>query len=300
MKNELLRRALGSYLGFAVGDALGATTEFMNPREIKEEYGVHNRIIGGGWLRLKAGRVTDDTEMSLALGSSIIEQKGFLLTSVADHFVKWMKSKPVDIGSTVRRGLRDYVTMGRTEAPYSDQSAGNGAAMRNLPVVLYCFKDWDRFEYISVRQGRITHNNEHSDRITLVFGEMVRELFISGDKLKALEIGNRLVRENPKYSYSNYKGEATGYVIDTFKTVMHFFAEGDSFEQILTGTVNQGGDADTNGALAGMLAGALYGVNNIPSKWLRKLETKVVDSVSEQTGRLLNLEVRVHDAISNG
>jgi ADP-ribosyl-[dinitrogen reductase] hydrolase len=297
MKNELLRRALGSYLGFAVGDALGATTEFMNPREIKDQYGVHNRIIGGGWLKLRAGRVTDDTEMSLALGNSIIEQRGFRLTSAGDHFVNWMKSKPVDIGSTVRRGLRDYVTLGRTESPYSEQSAGNGAAMRNLPVVLYCLKDWAKFEYMSLAQGRLTHNNEHSDRITLVFGEMMREIFTSGDKLKALEIGNRLIREYPKYSYSNYKGECSGYVIDTFKTVMHFFAEGEYFEDTLVNTVNQGGDADTNGAIVGMLAGALYGVNNIPSKWLRKLDTKVVDAVSEQTGRLLNLEVRVHDEI---
>jgi len=297
MKNELLRRALGSYLGFAVGDALGATTEFMNPREIKDQYGVHNRIIGGGWLKLRAGRVTDDTEMSLALGASFIEQQGFRLTSVADHFVNWMKSKPVDIGSTVRRGLRDYVTLGRTESPYSEQSAGNGAAMRNLPTVLYCLKDWSKFEYMSLAQGRVTHNNEHSDRITLVFGEMMREIFTSGDKLKVLEIGNRLIREYPKYSYSTYKGECSGYVIDTFKTVMYYFAEGEYFEDTLVNTVNQGGDADTNGAIVGMLAGALYGVNNIPSKWLRKLETKTVDAVTEQTGRLLNLEVRVHDEI---
>ena len=297
MKNELLRRALGSYLGFAVGDALGATTEFMNPREIKEQYGVHNRIIGGGWLKLRAGRVTDDTEMCLALGNSIIEQQGFRTTSVADHFVNWMKSKPVDIGSTVRRGLRDYVTMGRTESPYSEQSAGNGGAMRNLPLVLYSLKDWSKFEEMSLAQSRLTHNNEHSDRITLVFGEMMREIFTSGDKLKSLAIGNRLIREFPKYSYSNYKGECSGYVVDTFKTVMHFFAEGEYFEDTLVNTVNQGGDADTNGAIVGMLAGALYGVNNIPSKWLRKLETKVVDAVSEQTGKLLNLEVRVHDAI---
>ena len=44
-------RAIGAYLGLAVGDALGATTEFMTPREIRETYGVHRKIRGGGWLR---------------------------------------------------------------------------------------------------------------------------------------------------------------------------------------------------------------------------------------------------------
>ncbi|MES9842986.1 MAG: ADP-ribosylglycohydrolase family protein, partial [Candidatus Thiodiazotropha endolucinida] len=67
------QRAFGAYLGLAVGDALGATTEFLTPREIREKHGVHDRICGGGWLRLKPGQVTDDTEMSLALGQSIIE-----------------------------------------------------------------------------------------------------------------------------------------------------------------------------------------------------------------------------------
>lgn len=297
MKNELHGRALGSYLGFAVGDALGATTEFMNPREIKAEYGVHNKIIGGGWLKLRAGRVTDDTEMCLALGDSIVERRGFNLNSVADNYVKWMKTKPVDIGSTVRRGLRDYVMLGQTVSPESDQSAGNGACMRNLPVVLYSMKNWTFFEHMSLAQGRITHNNYLSDRITLVFGEMMRVLLSGESKLKALDIGNGLVRENPKFSYSNYKGECSGYVLDTFKTVMHFFADGSSFEEILTGVVNQGGDADTNGALAGMMAGAMYGVDAIPAKWRRKIDQKVVNQIYIQTEKLLELEVRVENEI---
>ncbi|MGE4318994.1 MAG: ADP-ribosyl-[dinitrogen reductase] hydrolase [Deferribacterales bacterium] len=297
MKNELFKRALGSYLGFAVGDALGATTEFMNPREIKVEFGVHNKIVGGGWLKLRAGRVTDDTEMSLALGDSIVERRGFNLKSVAEHYVRWMKSKPVDIGSTVRRGLRDFVVNGTLVSPESEQSAGNGAAMRNLPVILYSYKDWTYFERMSLGQGRITHNNIHSDVIMLIFGEMMRELLTTGDKLKALDIGNRIVRENPKYSYSHYKGECSGYVVDTFKTVMNYFAEGETFEDTLVLVVNQGGDADTNGAIAGMLAGALYGVDEIPGKWLKKLDREVVDAIKQQTETLLGLDVRLEDEI---
>ena len=52
LQRTLQERALGAYLGLAVGDALGATVEFMLPREIKARYGVHDRIRGGGWLRL--------------------------------------------------------------------------------------------------------------------------------------------------------------------------------------------------------------------------------------------------------
>ena len=66
-----LDRALGAYLGFAIGDALGATVEFLTPGEIASEYGVHARMIGGGWLKLKPGQVTDDTEMALCVGRAI-------------------------------------------------------------------------------------------------------------------------------------------------------------------------------------------------------------------------------------
>ena len=48
-------RAIAAYLGLAVGDALGATVEFLTPNEIRQQHGVHSEIIGGGWLRLKAG-----------------------------------------------------------------------------------------------------------------------------------------------------------------------------------------------------------------------------------------------------
>ena len=61
-------RAVAAYVSLAIGDALGATVEFMTPREIAAQYGSHDRIRGGGWLKLRPGQVTDDTTMALALG----------------------------------------------------------------------------------------------------------------------------------------------------------------------------------------------------------------------------------------
>jgi ADP-ribosyl-[dinitrogen reductase] hydrolase len=69
--DEVMRRARAAFLGLAVGDALGATTEFMTPGEIRAKYGVHRKIRGGGWLHLKAGQVTDDTEMSLCIARAL-------------------------------------------------------------------------------------------------------------------------------------------------------------------------------------------------------------------------------------
>lgn len=297
MKNDLRDKVIGSYIGFAVGDALGATTEFMTPREIQVNHGVHNKITGGGWLRLKQGRVTDDTEMSLALGESIIKSGGFSLHGAGDHFIRWMRSKPVDIGSTVRKGIRDYMLKGELVSPESEMSAGNGAAMRNLPLIIYCIKNWTYFEDMTLQQCHITHNNKKSDLITLCFGEMTRILLETDDKLKALSVANRLIKIHPKFSYSRYKGEASGYIVDTFKTVLHYFSDCTSFEDTLIGVVNQGGDADTNAALAGMLAGALYGYESIPYKWLKRMDQKVLTEIRIQSLKLLELPVRYSDEI---
>ena len=94
---------MAAYLGLAIGDALGATVEFMTPNEIRHQIGLHCEITGGGWLRLKAGKVTDDTTMSLALGESIIARGHVDAKAAAEAFDAWMRAKPVDIGNTVRR-----------------------------------------------------------------------------------------------------------------------------------------------------------------------------------------------------
>jgi ADP-ribosyl-[dinitrogen reductase] hydrolase len=71
------------------------------------------------------------------------------------------------------------------------------------------------------------------------------------------------------------------------QTVLHFYFATDSFRSCLVEVVNQGGDADTTGAVAGMLAGATYGLSQIPSAWLQKLDAGVATEIRRQTPMLL-------------
>lgn len=135
----LAEKARAAYLGMAIGDALGATVEFMTPKEIQFQYGVHRDITGGGWLRLRAGQVTDDTTMALALGNAILGAGRVDALAAATAFDAWMRGKPVDIGNTVRRNLIQFRKTGRPEAVACEHDAGNGAAMRVLPVALATF-----------------------------------------------------------------------------------------------------------------------------------------------------------------
>lgn len=289
--DALYNRALGAYLGLACGDALGATVEFMTPREIQSQYGIHKEISGGGWLRLAPGQVTDDTEMSLHLGQAILESGGWNLAAVADSFVAWLKSRPVDVGATCRRGIRRYMLGGAIHGPESDSDGGNGAAMRNLPVALFTLGDEALFERCTLEQSHITHHHALADAGTLALGRMTQILLLGGGVKSCRPVATRLVEMHHQFRFDPYPGRASGYIVDTVQTVLHHFFYTDSFESCVVETVNRGEDADTTGALAGMLAGALYGADAIPKRWLSKLDYHVVKEIERQVAGLLQLAV---------
>jgi ADP-ribosyl-[dinitrogen reductase] hydrolase len=281
--------ARAAYLGLAIGDALGATTEFMTPGEIKAKHKLHRKIIGGGWLYLKPGQVTDDTEMSLALGKALLLAGQWDLKRIAENFLAWMKSKPVDIGATCRRGIRDYMLKGQLEVPYNEWDAGNGAAMRMAPVALFTLGDFLLLEEYAIKQAHLTHNHILSDAACVVIGCMVQQGILGTDRHNLHETTRELVAEHPSFRFNNYRGNASPYVVDTLQTVFHYLFSTANFEECLIGVVNQGGDADTTGAIAGMIAGAFYGLDAIPARWLKKLNKEVKDEAENQTVRLVKL-----------
>ena len=292
VRAEILARAEAAYLGLALGDALGATVEFMTPREIARQFGVHRDITGGGWLRLKPGRVTDDTTMSLALGEAIINDRGEVRAlSCARAFDAWMRAKPVDIGNTVRRNLVAFRRSGDPEAPPSEQDAGNGAAMRVLPVALASFGRPEAEVRVCVRaQAHVTHHNAMSDA-ACEFLALALQDFLRGDSLREVFLRRvqPLVTAHPAFAFRGRprREYPSGWVVETLQAVLQSFIDVGGFESCLVDVVNRGGDADTTGAIAGMLCGALYGMAALPPRWLKALDPKVRAACSDQARRLL-------------
>jgi ADP-ribosyl-[dinitrogen reductase] hydrolase len=285
--DDLHDRALGAYLGFAIGDALGATVEFMTANEIAAAYGIHSRIVGGGWLSLRPGQVTDDTEMTLCVGRALVRAGGWDLRGVCDEFATWLKRVPVDVGNTCRRGIRRYIVEGTMQTEYHDGDAGNGALMRNLPVALATLDDPDAFERWTIEQCHITHHHPYSDGATLAFGRMVQRLVLGGGVTAAREEAKELVKDYPEFRFERFRGPCTAYVLDTARVVLQRYFLTDGVRSCVTETVNLGGDADTAGALAGMLAGATYGASTIPEAWLKRLDPQVVAEIKQQVEQLL-------------
>lgn len=288
----LTDKALAAFLGFAIGDALGATVEFMTKREIAAQYGVHRDIVGGGWLRLKPGKVTDDTEMALALGRSLLRSGGLDVRDICEEFAAWLQSKPVDVGNTCRRGIRRYIIQGTTEgAPFAGD-AGNGAAMRILPVALATIGQPETAAAWSVAQGHTTHHHALSDDACITLVQILHRQLAGADKRAAYALADGLVGKHTAFRFEPYPGRSSAYIVDTMQTVLHFYFGTDSFADCVVATVNQGGDADTTGALAGMLAGAAYGLAAIPAAWLAKLDRHVAAEIHMQVPKLLAMAGR--------
>lgn len=288
-KEDIYARAQAAFLGLALGDALGATTEFMSPAEIRGKFKVHRKMRGGGWLNVKPGQVTDDTEMSLAIARVVLLRGIWNHKLVADSFVAWMKGKPIDIGSTVRKGIRHYMNSGELEMPYNEWDAGNGAAMRMAPVALFTLGDERELKRCTLQQARLTHHHVLSDGACLCIGRMVQAAILGADRAALRDLASKLVVKYPTFQFNNYRGNASGYVVDTLQTVFHYLFTTNSFEECLVGVVNQGGDADTTGAIAGMIAGAYYGLEQLPRQWLRKLDKQVRKEIEYLSPRLIRM-----------
>jgi ADP-ribosyl-[dinitrogen reductase] hydrolase len=288
-RETVLDRARAAFLGVALGDALGATTEFLLPGEIRYRHKVHDKIIGGGWLNLKPGRVTDDTEMSLCIARAIDETGGWDAVRVMEHFAAWLKSKPIDVGATCRRSISRYLVKREIGKAYNEWDAGNGAAMRMAPVALFTLGDEELLARLAVEQARLTHNNPLSDAACITVGRLAQQAILGADRPALHAIVRELIGEFPKFQFNRYRGGASAYVVETLQTVFHYFFGTAHFEECLVGVVNQGGDADTTGAIAGMIAGAFYGTAELPKKWLKKLDPAVRREVEVHAERLVGL-----------
>jgi ADP-ribosyl-[dinitrogen reductase] hydrolase len=284
---ELQSRCKAVLLGGAVGDAIGAPVEFMTSGEIATKYGRLTEMVGGGWLRLKPGQVTDDTEMTLCVARGIITSGCWDLQAVAEEFAEWLKSKPIDVGDTCRRGIRNFMLKGELATAPNKWDAGNGALMRMTPVALYTLGDDALLQRYSIDQGHLTHNHPLSDAACITYGRMIQLALLGAEKSRLRREADKLVADYPTFKFTPYHGLATGYVVDTLQTVFHHFFRSRSFEECLVATVNQGGDADTTAAIAGGLAGAYYGLEEIPQRWLKKLEKRYVNELSELAERLI-------------
>ncbi|MGQ4891263.1 MAG: ADP-ribosylglycohydrolase family protein [Candidatus Njordarchaeia archaeon] len=293
---DLLDGFVGSLIGLAVGDALGAPFEFkkheftltLGDKEIFEEASKNGLL-----------RFTDDTLMMMALARSIIDAGGFDPLVAAEEYYRWYLSGDWrGIGITVSRALSSY---GEKRIWWAcgvidKYAAGNGTAMRIAPLALYDYRASLRRLYMDVRDDSvITHFNEEAISgafavalaIKYILGGVdkeellerildVFELFgIRNNVYEKLRLVGDLLRSGISFSEEIIlKIGNSGYVAESVPLAVFIFLASDSFEETVLRAVKSGEDTDTHAAIAGAIAGAYYGYSGIPRKYAEILEER--------------------------
>lgn len=304
---ELLRKQIqDGILGLAVGDALGVPVEFRNREGLKQQpvtgmraYGTHHQ---------PAGSWSDDTTMALCSLESLT--KGVDYDDMMDRFYRWVDEgymtphgKLFDIGGTTRHALWLYssgipaLQCGGTDV----RDNGNGSLMRILPAIFYlrreygttCMEKAEAFELIH-DLSRLTHGHEISQIACGLYCDMANEL-MNGKTMAEAVSHAALTKDHwygaqeefspwvPKFDFVNAETlaalpeeaiKSSGYVVDTLQAALWCLITTHSYRECVLKAVNLGSDTDTVAAVAGGLAGIIYGSESIPEDWLRVLAKK--------------------------
>jgi ADP-ribosyl-[dinitrogen reductase] hydrolase len=275
-------RAIGSLVGLAVGDAFGTTLEFTDkPKFVKLE-----EMVGGGPFRLKAGEWTDDTAMALALAESLQAHADLDPDDLMNRFWDWYENGTYsctgtcfDIGMTVSSALGRFKSTGEPLAGSTDpRSAGNGALMRLAPVAIRHWGDLERLKTVASLQTRTTHGALETVDASVVFAEMLADAIAGHPVEEVLRPRTKsFVGKIDEIAKGSWKGRhrdtirGSGYVVHSLEAALWAVSRTTSFRSAIQLAANLGEDADTTAAVAGQLAGALYGLSGIPEEWLSHL-----------------------------
>ena len=273
-------RARGALLGLAVGDALGAAVEWLSPDQIAARYGgpLRDMVSSHLWER---GEWTDDTAMAVALAESLHERGGYDVDDAFARYALWARGGPKDIGATVARALlhtRSAAEAAAAAAAYHEESggmsAGNGSLMRTAPIGIRFARDREALRAAARADSALTHHDPLAAEACVWLDETIAWLICGRGRVDLTGPAAAAAADARSASADQLLAEAQGaigFVLTALRIGVYAAFAHDDFEQAVVFAANLGGDADTNAAVAGSLAGARFGAAAIPERWLAPL-----------------------------
>src|SRR3954469_12550410 len=284
-------RVASALVGSAVGDALGAPFAFGPPGPFSARFpsparGSKTEMCGGGpW---EPGEFTDDTQMALLVASSLVDRGGLDEADLFDRFRAWAQADPKDVGIQPRAVLgsgQPWNVAATEHFRRTGRAAGNGSLMRTTPAAIR-FSRGGRD--VTMDAGRrisaLTHGDPSAGEGCAIFHELMRVALDGGDPLPAipaaLEAGADEHRDRGATGLAGDwtpadATESNGAVWPTLGQAVWALRHGKSFADVMRLVIDLGGDTDTVAAVAGGLAGAVYGMGGIPARWASAVHGRV-------------------------
>jgi ADP-ribosyl-[dinitrogen reductase] hydrolase len=283
---DIADRIVGSVLGLALGDAVGAPFEGRMAAEVPDPL----PALELPWMGLPPGSTTDDTSMARNLVRSLAARGEFDPDDLVARHLEWFRSGPPDVDAFTRRVL-SRVDGGENafEAARSvweergpEVSAGNGSVMYSAPLGLAYAGRPEELVEMAPKLSALTHFDERCRTavlaVTLATAALVRGQSSEGAVAAALTaVVEREGGEELEYLVEiagvgrQIDGPDQGFCLFTAGVGLQSLLGTGDFEIDVSRVVALGGDTDTNAAVAGALLGALVGEAGLPPAWLDRL-----------------------------
>ena len=293
---ETKDKIYGTIFGQAIGDALGLGTEFMSKKEVREKYpdGLkeYSQIIRDYHrAKFQPGSWSDDTDMMLCIANAIIEDKGINLHTIARNFKQWVYAPETrGVGQTTLKvlSIAEYVEKPHQVAELiwrmtRTKNAANGSVMRTAIIGLKKENVAQTAEDVC----KLTHFDPRCVGSCVIVSEIINHLIWHDEQLsysQIMTIGNKYDKSIVEYiDKAYYNGidsleldepSSIGYTLKALGSALWCLFHANDFEEGLLRVVNEGGDADTNAAVACAMLGAKFGYTSIPQKYTDGLTRK--------------------------
>lgn len=296
--SEFLKKVRAVVLGHALADAIGVPVEFKSRYEL--ERAPVCDMTGYGTYNKPKGTWSDDTSMSLATIDSL--KNGIDYDDMMAKFCDWLYGAKYtagdvvfDVGNTTKSALMAYKVLKLSPLDCGEKdgySNGNGSLMRIHPVVLYLYglklPQKNKIKIVE-EVSALTHSHERSKVGCGIYAFVLWELLNSPEKesiIRGLEKAKKFYQDRDEINiyhrlfdkeFKNRPKElikSSGYIVHTLESAIWCLLNTENYTDCVLKAVNLGEDTDTVGAIAGGLAGALYGYDSIPTNWLKQLLKK--------------------------
>jgi ADP-ribosyl-[dinitrogen reductase] hydrolase len=291
---RVLDRRLAILIGKAVGDALGAGTEFQTPVQITRRFGEVRGYVQGVNHGFAPGEFTDDTHLALCILGGYWDARlrgQDLLEATIRRFQEWHEARPPDIGNATQSALtasRQHGLAGGLQSWEQSgfSAAGNGALMRAAASVV-AGRRGETLRREAIELAMLTHPDPRSLSSCWVLVVTLEALLDGATPTdawrSALDEAERVKLDQPIHDrFGSQRGapirerlpearvavrdavergltgqwrSQSGYVIDTLEAAVAASLAPSFLEGILP-IVARGDDSDTVAAISGALLGA--------------------------------------------